>query len=95
MTKVARTIYGALLKSNDIPNDTQAALRQLVDDGKLSGFLLAIYGEDSKANWRARPSDMLNTIITVVEFATGNKDVAKKVGDLIAVNIQVPNTEVN
>jgi len=95
MTKTARAIYGALLNSQDIPNDVQAALRQLVEDGKLRGFLLAAYGRDPRASWRAKPTDMLNTILTLIEFMTDSGDVAKKVGDLVAANIKPPDSEVN
>lgn len=95
MTKTARAVYEAMTRSSDIPHDVQAALRKLIDDGKLRGFLLATYGADPRASWRAKPTDMLNTIMTLVEFITENPDVAKRVGDLVAINIKLPDAEVN
>ena len=81
--------------SKNLHDDVQQAVRGAIDAGKLRGFLLATYGGDPRASWRAKPSDMVNTIMTLVEFLTGSKPLAEKVGDLIATNARLPDDEVN
>ena len=95
MTKVTKTVYGALLNSQDIPKDVQAALRELVENGRLQGFLLVTYGKDPVVNWRAKPTDVLNTIMTLVELVTDSSEISYKVGDLVVSNMKLPDSEMN